>query len=335
MNKELSAILKELLAYFGDEEYRNWLFENREKYINAYDCFDIVTRLPIDLSEKLEYFKRIRPFLEDFHDERFIATVKAYELGLELLHEESSDILFQVTERGRHTINGIEFFDDNTAPFASFQQFVEYHESFFDKGEDYKTIFYEDFWYVIERYHLVNNVYIYEAEYIVTGNLKVINVYYPWKNDRRDCVLDIESQKWYSCDMGKLNLPMPYKEGDILTVDCQPFHKPHYAVVIYTHNSIFDCCTPGCMHYTEDGFMMRRETKHIELRSIKHYYCGHEELSPLINVGLYEGELPKDEELIGTVSRYIKTHENGAKEIDEMEFSKNFEEELRKLVGLN
>ena len=37
----------------------------------------------------------------------------------------------------------------------------------------------------------------------------------------------------------------------------------------------------------------------------------------------------------GAVSRYIKTHENGAKEIDEMEFSKNFEEELRKLVGLN
>ena len=40
-------------------------------------------------------------------------------------------------------------------------------------------------------------------------------------------------------------------------------------------------------------------------------------MSPLINVGLYEGELPEDEALIGAVSKYIKTHENGAREIDE------------------
>ena len=335
MDEKLSVILKELLTYFGDEWYRNWLYENREQYISAYDCFEIVTCLPIDLNKKLEYIERIKPYLTDRQDERVNATVKAYKLGLKLLHEESPDILFQVTERGRKTENGIEFFDDNTGPFTSYQQLVEYHESGFDDGEDYKTIFYEDFWYVIERYRRVNNEYIYEADFIVTGNLNLISVYYPWENDRSNCVLDIESQKWYSSDMGRLNLPMPYKEGDILTVDCQPFHRPHHAVVIYTHDIIYDCCSPGCIHYMEGGFMMRREVSHIELRSIKHYYCGHEELSPLINVGLYEGQLPEDEALIGAISQYIKTHENGAKEIDEMRGmgTPKYEEELWKLIS--
>ena len=82
MNKGLSAILKELLAYFGDEYYRNWLYDNREQYIRAYDCFEIVTCLPIDLKKKLEYIERIRPFLIDRNDEEVTATIKASELGL-------------------------------------------------------------------------------------------------------------------------------------------------------------------------------------------------------------------------------------------------------------
>lgn len=58
-----------------------------------------------------------------------------------------------------------------------------------------------------------------------------------------------------------------------------------------------------------------------------------EELSPLINVTLYEGELPEDDKLIGQVSEYIKTHEGAAEVIDEMHSRlKDFEEGLTKLV---
>lgn len=332
MNKELSSILQELLAYFGDEYYRNWLYENREQYIRAYDCFEIVTCLPIDLKKKLEYIERIRPFLIDRNDEEVTATIKAYELGLELLNEEGPDILFQVTERGRYTLNGIEFYEDHTWPCRSYEQLVQFHENGFAEGVDYKSIKYDDFWYVIERYRLVNNKYKYEAEYVITGNLNVIGVYFPWENDRSECVLDAESEIFYRHNMGRLNLPMPYKEGDILTVDCQPFHKLHHAVVVYTHDSIRDCCTPGCLHYMEDGYMCGEHRRYVDCHSIKHYYCGQEELSPLINVGLYEGELPEDEALIGAVSRYIKTHENGAREIDEF-LDKEDEEKLWQLIS--
>lgn len=332
MNKGLSAILKELLAYFGDEYYRNWLYDNREQYIRAYDCFEIVTCLPIDLKKKLEYIERIRPFLIDRNDEEVTATIKAYELGLELLNEEGPDILFQVTERGRYTLNGIEFYEDHTWPCRSYEQLVQFHENGFAEGVDYKSIKYDDFWYVIERYRLVDNEYKYEADYVISGNLDVINVYYHWENDRSECVLDVESQTWYRPDMGRLFLPMPYKEGDILTVDCQPFHRPHHAVVIYTHDNNLDCCTPGCLHYMEDGFMHGEHRRWVDCHSIKHYYCGQEELSPLINVGLYEGELPEDEALIGAVSNYIKTHENGAREIDEFR-DKEDEEKLWEFIS--
>lgn len=331
MDEELSVILKELLAYFGDEWYRNWLYENREHYINAYRCFEIVTCLPIDLNEKLKFLRRIKPFLNDYFDDEFNATVKAYELGLELLYEEDSDILFQVTSRGRETIKGVEFYEDHTWPCRSYKQFVEYHESLFEDGENYKTIKYDDFWYVIERYRLVDNEYKYEAEYVITGNLNVISVYFPCFSDDNYYVLDKETRRWYMDNMGHLYLPMPYKEGDILTVDCEPFHKAHHAVVVYTHDNNLDCCSPGCLHYMEDGYMTRH-SRYIECHSIKHYYSGHDELSPLINVGLYEGELPKDEALIGAVSRYIKTHENGAKEIDEFR-EKEDEEKLWKLIS--
>ena len=333
MNNELSAILKELLSYFGGEDYRNWLYENREM-LDAHDCFWIITCLPISLEEKLQYLKRIKPILvNEAHDfKRYYTTIKAYELGVKMLYEEGPDILFQVTERGRDNYKGMEYYDDSTSPWKSFAQFKEYYKTEFDDDEGYETMTFDSFWCVIERYRLVEGQYLYEAQYVVNGNMKAIAVYFPSGEMTADLLT--REERWnYSTDMGHIFLPMPYKEGDILTVDCRPYHRPHHAVVIYRHDNIHDCCTPGCMHYDEGHCYGNNRGRELSSHSIKHYYCGNEEFSPLLNVSLYEGKLPEDEKLIEQVSEYIKTHKGAAEVIDEMNSRlSDFEEGLTKLV---
>ncbi len=336
MNNELSAILKELLTYFGGMDYRNWLYENRD-LLGADDCFWIITCLPISLEEKLEYLKRIKPLLVNgTHDfKRYYTTIKAYELGVEMLYEEGPDILFQITERERDNYKGMEYYDDSTFPCKSFAKFKEYYKTEFDDDEDYETMTFDSFWCIIERYRLIDGKYLCEAEYVVNGNMKAIAVSFP-QGEMTANLLSREDHRYYSTDMGHLYLPMPYKEGDILTVDCRPYHKPHYAVVIYRHDNIHDCCTPGCLHYDEGYCYGNYRGRELSCHSIKHYYCGNDELSPLINVTLYEGELPEDDKLIGQVSKYIKTHEGSAAVIDEMHTRlEDFEEGLTRLVENN
>ena len=87
------------------------------------------------------------------------------------------------------------------------------------------------------------------------------------------------------------------------------------------------------MHYDEGHCYGNNRGRELSSHSIKHYYCGNEEFSPLLNVSLYEGKLPEDEKLIEQVSEYIKTHKGAAEVIDEMNSRlSDFEEGLTKLV---
>ncbi|WP_295093468.1 hypothetical protein [Ruminococcus sp.] len=323
--------MKELFKYIKSDEYRNWLIENGDK-LNNLDFVQLINCAQIDIHEKLALLGKYKDELMNDDGEPwkcYEAARNSYEIGIRLLEEESDDALFQVTSKSRVNQNYLEYTEDNTWPCKTFKEVMDYVLGI---DEDYDQPFdmdeideFDDFWYIVERYTLCEGKYGLDAWFCMSAKGKV------WSVDlySESPVVSGIRHRDYFVDYAGLKMPMPYKEGDILTVDCRPFHAPYHAVVIWVADNIYECCSPGCLRYITE----RGSDRVVSARGIKHYYTGYDEFSPLINVSLYEGELPEDEKLIRQVSEYIKTHEGSAKVIEEMEFRlADFEEGLTRLV---
>lgn len=107
-------------------------------------------------------------------------------------------------------------------------------------------------------------------------------------------------------DSVHLNLPVPYRPGDILEVSCDPYvSEPHYCILTEVGD---DCCGVQCLYPGENG--------RIEFGALKHghyffncYYASWY-LSPLYGTRVYAGELPRECEFMGRLSE--KLHKDPA-----------------------
>lgn len=98
-----------------------------------------------------------------------------------------------------------------------------------------------------------------------------------------------------------LNLPVPYRPGDILEVGCAPYvSKPDYCILTEVGE---DCCGVQCLYPCEDGC--------IEFGALKHgryffscYYASRY-ISLLYGTRIYAGELPRECEFMGRLSEKL------------------------------
>ena len=102
-------------------------------------------------------------------------------------------------------------------------------------------------------------------------------------------------------DSVHLNLPVPYRPGDILEVGCAPYvSKPDYCILTEVGE---DCCDVQCLYPCEDGC--------IEFGALKHgryffscYYASRY-ISLLYGTRVYAGELPRECEFMGRLSEKL------------------------------
>ena len=103
-----------------------------------------------------------------------------------------------------------------------------------------------------------------------------------------------------------LNLPVPYRPGDILEVGCAPYvSEPHYCILTEVGD---DCCGVQCLYPGENG--------RIEFGALKHghYFSGcfdrWQYLSPLYGAKIYTGELSGEYKFMKPLSE--KLHKDPA-----------------------
>lgn len=103
-----------------------------------------------------------------------------------------------------------------------------------------------------------------------------------------------------------LNLPVPYRPGDILEVGCAPYvSKPDYCILTEVGE---DCCGVQCLYPGENG--------RIEFGALKHghYFSGcfdrKQYLSPLYGAKIYTGELSGEYKFMKPLSE--KLHKDPA-----------------------
>ncbi len=113
-------------------------------------------------------------------------------------------------------------------------------------------------------------------------------------------------------DSVSLHLPVPFKPGDIITLDVRPFAPVNIAVITEADNN-FDCCGTQILYPNENG-------KYSSF-ALKHGHGFGEKYSPLLSslyrAGKFDGELIGEKAILKDVSEFVKAKEgNGRKLYD-------------------
>lgn len=97
-----------------------------------------------------------------------------------------------------------------------------------------------------------------------------------------------------------LNLPVPFRPGDILTVDCRPFAGPGRCLVLEVGDNR-DCCCVQVLYPCPGG--------RADIGALKHGHCFCsgvvQILSPLYRVSRWTGQLPPEEVFLEPLSRKL------------------------------
>ena len=96
-----------------------------------------------------------------------------------------------------------------------------------------------------------------------------------------------------------LNLPVPFKPGDIVKLDVMPFSDKKHAVIMEKLNQ-YDCCAVQIFFYDE-------KSKLYDTGALKHARGLNPDtvLSPLYRLEKYDGELDDNEEILREIGKYI------------------------------
>ena len=110
-----------------------------------------------------------------------------------------------------------------------------------------------------------------------------------------------------------LNLPIPFKVGDIVTLNCLPFAPVKRAVIIEITNH-YDCCGVRILYRQKNEINGKDEWAAGALKHGHGWNRYYPLLSPLYRLSSYTGELLPEERLMAEVQQYVRQDpENGDK----------------------
>jgi hypothetical protein len=133
----------------------------------------------------------------------------------------------------------------------------------------------------------------------------------------------------------ELNLPIPFKPGDIVTLNTLPFRPVKHAVIIEVLND-YDCCGTTIMYQAKCGSDRKLKWETGALKHGDGWEGFFPMLSSLYRLSKFEGELSEDERLMKDVQRYVlKDEGNGSKLWDFMHNSSPSETELSEFLEKN
>gem|GEM_PF-312884 len=135
------------------------------------------------------------------------------------------------------------------------------------------------------------------------GTMKNTYTYYLVNNEIM--YFEREDFRGYVSSMS-LNLPIPFKVGDIVTLNSIPFAPPKQAILLEVENT--DCCGVQMLYRLENGLW--------ETGALKHGYGwghGFPMLSTLYSLSKFEGELKDEDKLMLEVQEYIRKDEKNGK----------------------
>lgn len=287
------TIFEEILSLLsGSPELHAYLLARPEQ-LQTTDYADIITGAPIALTEKGRLLERLSEHMTHSEDTGLIRDYSAC-LNTALQALESKDAAFSV-----------ELWKDGEqldGPYIalSVEEVQRAIPKYWEDGD--KAIAY----WRIEQYRQggasePEGFACPEYTFAADSNGEVQYFMHDPQKRRR-----VWAEGAFGGDSVHLNLPVPYRPGDILEVSCAPYvSKPDYCILTEVGE---DCCDVQCLYPCEDGC--------IEFGALKHgryffscYYASRY-ISLLYGTRVYAGELPRECEFMGRLSE--KLHKDPA-----------------------
>lgn len=280
----LEIIKKETLHLIENEEYRKWLKYRIEQ------PEDVIFYAPIPLQKKRSLLHKLRlgysysdcyRFLEERMDTAQKEINNACSVG-----EDTPDSMYMLREKMRVENNGIREVKECVSKHRTYGDVLDTIKGKYN-GEEPDE--FADRWNIVEKYDLKDGVYGKLWTKLISEKGEIWNGYCP--SD-----LDKDKTPILQCNCIFV-LPAPYESGDIITLDSRPFRKVCHAVVIFKgdNDEVF---SPWCL-WIQDG------------KPILDELCkccdGFESVSPFFKLARFQGELPENEQIIGEVSRWLKS----------------------------
>lgn len=255
--------------------------------LSEYDMAKLVCHAPISLFEKQSLYKKllgeknygnVNGESENF-DDRF-----SYENYLRIETKAIDDL--NLPKDGTFLLVGHSFdngYDEQfeCAPFRSYRAVQKYLNGTFDEGGE------KNIWYTLEKWlpeseETLGLTEVCEFTFIGKDPCFYKNLRYfydkKFRERNRRQLMPENDFTLFSSGNG-LNLPTPFRAGDVLHVDCRPFASK--TIVTVTDNRYeFDCCNPQCEYTGENGKKEQGALKH------SHIYKENviESVSPLYNL---------------------------------------------------
>lgn len=250
--------------------------------LSEYDMARLVCHAPISLFEKQSLYNKL---IEEKHgkrkndDDRF-----SYENYLRIVTQAIGDLnlpkdgIFLLVEHSFYNGSDEQL---GCAPFRNYRVVQDYLKETFSEGGE------ENIWYTLEKWlpESEDSLELTEVcEFAFIGKepcfYKNLRYFYDkefYKNNKRQLLSENDFTLFSSGN--NLNLPTPFRVGDILHVDCRPF-APKTSVTVTDNQSEYDCCYPQCEYESKNG-----EKKHGALKH-SHIYKENviESVSPLYNL---------------------------------------------------
>lgn len=255
--------------------------------LSEHDMAKLVCHAPISLFEKQSLYKKlleeknygnVNGESENF-DDRF-----SYENYLRIVTKAIDDL--NLPKDGTFLLVGHSFdngYDEQfeCAPFRSYRAVQKYLNETFDEGGE------KNIWYTLEKWLSESGETLgltEVCEFAFIGKdpcfYKNLRNFYDKKfRERNRRQLLPENDFTLFSSGNNLNLPTPFRAGDILHVDCRPF-APKTIVTVTDNRYEFDCCNPQCEYTGENGAKKQGALKH------SHIYKEDviESVSPLYNL---------------------------------------------------
>ena len=254
--------------------------------LSSRKVLDIIIGAPVPISVKLDELKKIadEPEIQMDADafKKCVQMVDEIEEGLKQLKTEG---VFSITRCFFSDLDKEqkESFDMLCASFEAVMDYIVQQEKV-DAQEPEERVWYEVFkWNLTEK-----GKYVDTCEYYVVGN----EIMYICLNVKGKLLSGFHLN-------GDLQLPVPFKAGDILEVDGFPF-GPTFRMIILSIGDNCDCC---CVQ----GLARNKEGK-WECGAVKHGMVSYEyfpKVGYLFTADHYDGELEQDEQVLIKVKDYI------------------------------
>lgn len=283
---EFDPLFAEIIDLMDAKAMKNYLLKNRDK-LKPEHYRDIIVGAPIALTKKRALLTRLAAETGD-------EAVKDY---LEPLRD-AVDSLTRVAP-GKSVLLVEEVYPDHPEgayvfPAATYtgarKAIAAYNAEWQEGGEDDPVAWYWE----LRLYRLLpDGTFHHDYTYVCAWDGE------PQYFRKRDH--DTLVGRHFGAPIPELNLPVPYRPGDILSVDCRPYTRSAYCLILEVGD---DCCGVQCLFRDKTGRLQTGAFKHG--RYLEGAYDKRQYLSPLYRAEPYTRPLPEEYTFLEPLARKIR-----------------------------